>query len=255
MPYVGTSVGYKQAVGTYTAGEIKLAIAELQESLARDPENGAQWELLGTFAFASGDVELAQSAIERAGLWTPLGARSQLILATCYRRAGYARAALAIFRHVAALEELDLDLLEPLASGLGACGEHELALDVCRQAARRMPGNPDPLFGIVHYLRRLRRPLEIILPAMFRVHYLEPDNAEYRIVLAWMLHELDRSAEGASLLSKVPLAEFTCVSCLERMQRIFEHVGDIASEDLCRERVAELLSQPPVKSHRRDRKK
>lgn len=249
MPHVGTSAAYKQAVDAYAAGEIERAIAELQESLAQEPENGSDWELLGTLAFANGAFELAQSAIEHAGLWIPLGARSQIVLAACYRRSGHVRAAAAIYRHVATLGELELDLLEPLASGLGGCGDYELALNICRQAARRMPDNPDSLFGVVHYLRRLGRPLEIILPAMFRVHSLEPDNAEYRIVLAWMLHELDRGEEAAGLLDAVPYAEFSCVSCLGRMQRIFERVGDSEKESLCRERITELLGTPPADHH------
>jgi hypothetical protein len=161
--------------------------------------------------------------------------------------------AAAIYRHLATIDKLPIDLLEPLASGLGGCGEYELALNVCRQAAQRMPDIADTLLGIVHYLRRLRRPLEVALPAMYRAYQLEPDNVEYRIALAWMLYELDRTVEGARLLESVPLAQFSCARCLERMQAIFERSGQCERAELCRERLVELASESSARHEDRER--
>ena len=104
-----------------------------------------------------------------------------------------------------------------------------------------MPENPDPLIGMVHYMRRLRRPLELILPTLFRVHHLEPQNAEYRISLAWMLHQLDRSEEAAYLLEPVAYGTYSCVRCLTLMKHVFERVGDEERAAVCRARL-EILA-------------
>jgi tetratricopeptide (TPR) repeat protein len=248
MTFKSDSKPYNRALALHAVGEIDQAIVELQQQLKRSSEDGQAWELLGVLAYARVDLTLAQSATEEASLRIPLSPRGQLVLAKCYDHSGHREAAAAIYRHVATLDALDVDLYEPLASGLGACGEYERALHVCRQAAQRMPDRPAPLVGIVHYMRRLRRPIQLILPVMFRVHHLEPDNAEYRITLACLLHEAGRAAEGAALLRSVAHEEFSCVRCLTRMQHIFDSVGDVERAAVCRSRLSVLAGQQSYES-------
>jgi tetratricopeptide (TPR) repeat protein len=231
---------YERAMSLYAAGESALAIDELQELLDANGDDGRLWEVMGNLAFANDDFALAQSSLERASVLVPLSAAGQLVLAKCYDRSGHRAAAGAIYRHVATLKRLAVELLEPLASGLGRSGEVELALAICRRAAEAMPENPDPLVGMVHYMRRLRRPVEQILPVLRRAHDLDPSNCEYRISLAWMLHEVGRSEDGAELLAPVPCERYTCIRCLTLMQQIFERVGDAANAAVCRLRLAGL---------------
>lgn len=232
-----------RALALHAVGELDQAIVELQQQLKRTSEDGQAWELLGVLAFARVDLTLAQSATEQASLRIPLSPRGQLVLAKCYDHFGHREAAAAIYRHVATLDNLDHDLLDPLASGLGRCGECEQALEVCRLAARQRPDCAAPLLGIVHYMRRLRRPVAQILPAMFRAHHLEPQNAEYRITLAWMLHETGNTPEAAALLEPVAYDEFSCVRCLTLMQHIFDSIGDEERATVCRTRLMVLASQ------------
>jgi tetratricopeptide (TPR) repeat protein len=239
-----------QAQTLWKEGRLEDAREVLSSAIAGDSEVSLHWELLGLVAFEMDDQALAESALERASLLGPLSAAAQIALGKCYDGSGHRAAAAAIYRHVAQLSALDAELLEPLASGLGRAGELELALDVCRRAARRMPDNPDPLVGIVHYMRRLRRPIELIVPAMFRAHHLEPENSEYRISLAWMLHELGRSDEGAHLLAAVPYEEFSCIRCLTLMKQIFEQVGEEERAAVCRMRLDVIAQDCP---ERRDR--
>jgi hypothetical protein len=234
---------YRRILAMLELGHRTQAIAELVRRLKTHPIEGASWELLGILLFDQGKLNWAQSAIERASILIPLSPRGQLLLAKCYERSNYLESARTIYRHVASIAELETSLLEPLACGLGSCGELELALQVCRVAARRLPDNPDPLIGIVHYMRQLRRPVEHILPVMFRAHQLEPLRAEYRITLDWLLHESGKSNQAAGLLTAIPSEQFECVHCLIRMQHIFEITGNSGNADDCRRRLDFLASE------------
>lgn len=224
-------------------GESNQAIATLQTHLATAPYDGAAWEMLGRIAYEAGRQPMAKSALETATMLVPLSARSQILLARCYEGSGQRELSARMYRHVAELPELDVEMLEPLAAGLGRCGEALAALNVCRLASLRMPSNPQPLMGIVHYLRRLRRPVNEILPAAYRACQLAPENAEIRITLAWMLHETGRSEEGAELLADVPCEDFSCIRCLSLMQHLFAEVGDVERATECRTRLMVLATE------------
>lgn len=233
---------YERAARLFTENRLDDAVDMVTGELDQRPDDGRLWELLGTLAYAKENFELAVTAIERASLMIPLAPRAQLVLGKCYDRAGFRESATAIYCHLATLPDLAGDLLAALAAGLGRCGECELALQVCRRAAASFPGRADPHLGIVHYMRRLRRPVKQILPSMFRAHHLEPENVEYRVRLAWMLHESGCSAAGAYLLEGVDCEEFSCIRCLTLMQTIFDSVGDKLNANACRQQLAILAN-------------
>lgn len=230
----------ERALSLHAAGNTAEAISVVRRSLRRHGADGRLWELLALLAFAVGDLALAQSAAEQASLSVPLSPRGQIVLAQCYDASRHRQAAVAIYRHLAGQSGLEADLLEPLAAGLGRYGECQLALQVCREAARRLPMETGPLVGIVHYLRRLRAPVEQILPVMFRAHYLDSERAEYRVMLAWMLFESGLRDQAAALLGPVAPAEFSCIRCLTLMQHVFESVGDQVHSAQCQRRLTAL---------------
>ncbi len=100
-----------------------------------------------------------------------------------------------------------------------------------------------PLLGIVHYMYRLKRPIEHILPTMWRAVSLDPENRGLRITLAWMLNEAGRPGEAVSVLEQVACEEITCASCLERLQHIYEQAGDEASAASCRAYLEALAEE------------
>lgn len=240
----------RRAVELHNAGETNQAIEELRQQLQSHPDHGSMWELLGTLCYAAEDVESAAKALENARVLIPLSARGQLVLAKCYDFAGHRQSAGAIYRHVATLANLDEELFEPLAAGLGRHGEYQKALTVCRTAATEMPDNPEPLMGIVHYMRRLRMPVERILPTLFRAHHLDPENKDCRITLAWLLHEIGRSDEAAYLLEQVECEDYSCIRCLTLMQHIFEAVGKVERATDCRYRLKVLAGEWPTDNER-----
>jgi tetratricopeptide (TPR) repeat protein len=235
----------RRALDLHKTGQTRQAIDELQEHLEERPHAAKLWELLGVLSFAIDDTELARAAIEQASIMIPLSARGQLVLAKCYDALGYREAAGAIYRHVATLDSLDDELMEPLAAGLGRYGEYQHALAICRTAAKRMPDNPEPLKGIVHYMRRLRMPVERILPTLFRAHHLAPEDKDCRISLAWLLHETGQSNDGAALLEAVDTDDFSCIRCLTLMQHIFEAAGHSDRATDCRNRLKVLAGEWP----------
>lgn len=236
----------RQATDLHQAGQTLQAMAALHEFLEVDPDHGEAWEMLGLLAHVLDEMALAMSALERANALVPLSARSQLALARCYDRSNFRETAKSIYVYLATLPGLVDDLLEPLAAGLGRHGECQMALAICRQAAKRMPDNPGPLLGIVHYMRRLRIPPERILPTLFQAYRLAPDDNDCRITLAWLLHETGQSAEGARLLEQIDCEEFTCIRCLTLMQHIHESVGNVARANDCRYRLKVIAGEWPA---------
>jgi predicted Zn-dependent protease len=233
---------YFVALSLRSQGNPSQALAKLQ-ALAQDfPDDGRLWELIGLVATEAQEGVLALRALERASALVPLTGESQLLLARGYERSGQRDLALDMYRFLAGRCESESFLLEPLASALGRCGDPETALRVCRIAAMRTPHDARPLMGIVHYMRRLKKPVAQVLPAAYRAHQLDPDNAECRITLAWMLHEIGRSEEGAEILADVACEEFSCIRCLTLMQRIFAHVGDEENASVCRNRLMVLAA-------------
>ena len=106
-----------------------------------------------------------------------------------------------------------------------------------------MPGETGPLLGIVHYLRRMRRPAATVLPYLKRAFELDPSDTECRISLAWILHTCGRSEDGANLLDSVPLAELECVRSLTVMRRVFEAVADEHCATVCKYRLDAIAAQ------------
>jgi tetratricopeptide (TPR) repeat protein len=229
----------------HQAGQTLQAIGCLNEHLEVEPDSGRVWEMLGILTNTLQEVPLAMSALERASSLVTLSIQGQLTLAKCYERTGFRETAKAIYLHLATLERLADEHLKPLAEGLGKFGEYQMALAVCRQAAKRMPDSSEPLLGIVHYMRRLRIPAERILPTLFRAYRLAPEDKDCRITLAWLLHETGQSAAGARLLEQLDCDDFTCIRCLTLMQHIHETVGNIDHANDCRHRLKVLAGEWP----------
>lgn len=235
----------RQATELHQLGQTLQAIAILHEHLELNPDAGEAWQHLGILASDHEDGQVAIGALERASCLIPLSITGQLVLARCYDRASFRESAKAIYLHLATLDLLEDQLLKPVAEGLGRHGEYQMALAICRQAAKRMPDNPEPLLGIVHYMRRLRIPPERILPTLFQAYRLAPEDRDCRITLAWLLHETGQSAAGARLLEQLDCDEFNCIRCLTLMQHIHETVGNVDHANDCRHRLKVLADEWP----------
>jgi hypothetical protein len=140
------------------ASELDQAIAEQRLVVAQTqgintPATGKAWEQLGVLLLQRSHFDAAQWSLETASTLVPLSHAGQLALAECYVDSGFVETARSIYRYLAAAIRIDSELLEPLAEGLGRVGERDLALDVCREAAQRLPRAAGPLLGIAYYLR------------------------------------------------------------------------------------------------------
>ncbi len=219
--------------------EQRLAVSQTDVSRAA----GQAWEQLGVLLLQRKHFDAAQWSLETASTLVPLSHASQLALAECYVDSGFVEAARAIYRYLAAAIRIDSELLQALADGLGRVGERDLALDVCREAAQRLPRSAGPLLGIAYYLRRLRRPAATVLPYLKRAFDLDPRNLECRIALAWMLHATGRSADGADLLDELQVAQLECVRSLTMMHRVFEAAAEYNFASACKCRLDSLAAQ------------
>lgn len=228
---------YQSAQLKFLAGDSAQAHCELRSAVEINEDSGELWELLGQVCYTKGRINEALDAFEHASLLIPLSARGQFILGRCYEYVGQDMTAIAIYQHLATIRSLESDLLEPLARALGRADQCEAALRVCRDAANRFPEAPEPLMGIVFFMRRLCRPVEQILPCLFRAHHLDPEDVDCRVTLAWLLHECGRSVEAAHYLSVIPLEEFRCGNCLTGMKAVFSAAGDQDNARRCADSI------------------
>ncbi len=233
MGQSSTADVYASAEANFLAGKFEAAHLQLEAALNADDDAGQLWELLGMVAYAEGDPDLAIDALEHASLLVPLANCSQFVLAICYEKREQPESASSIYRHLGSQDDLDENLMEPVARALGRCDECEYALEVCRLAATRMPEAPEPLMGMVFYMKRLSRPAEQILPVLFRAFHLDPEDSDCRLTLARTLHECQQHEEAAYLLSVLPIEDYRCMNCLTAMHEIFAAAGDATNLARC----------------------
>jgi tetratricopeptide (TPR) repeat protein len=261
MTQPATSDGFVSRKPTWTTSleprlteqQLDQAIAELQQQIQASPQEGVAvgrlWEQLGQLQLRRRQVDGALWSLEIANTLVPLSTRGQFALAASYVATGHIEPARAIYRHLAAAVRMETELLEELAAGLGRVGERELALAVCRDAAQRLPEAAGPQMAIAYYLRRLRRPAATVLPYLKRAFELDPTNVECRVSLAWTLHALGRSADGAELLDQVPLSQLECVRSLMLMRQVFEAACDEHCATACKFQL-EALAQRRVRKRK-----
>ena len=158
----------------FNEGRISEADVLAEAGLRRSPDDGDLWQMYGLprqrrrrrrrGLCGAGDGRSARAA----GLLIPLR------LADCYARTGRIELARDLYRHLAGDNRCPTALLPAVASGLGAIGDDETALDVCRELVRRDPTRHEAHFGMAFYLRRLGNPPEAILPVVARAHSWSP---------------------------------------------------------------------------------
>jgi hypothetical protein len=147
-------------------------------------------------------------------------------LADCYAWVGQANLAGMLYRGLAEDPACPTELLPPVAAGLGAVGENALALETCRELARREPWRHQAYFGIAFYLRRLGSPVGDVLDPVRRAFELAPGSVLYRVTLSALLDHVGRRDEACELMSDVDPASISCTCCLRRVATLFRQSGD-----------------------------
>lgn len=229
----------------FQRGAFREAEFVAARALDRHPDAGRIWEARGLALLRLGRPEPACEALETAQALVPLTAVARCALADCHARAGRPGLACDLYHALAADPACPASLLPTIASGLGALGRDQEALDTCRELARRAPGCHEAQFGQAFYLRRLGASAEVVLPLVARAHELAPAAPLYRVTLGALLTQLGRDDEAYDVLCDVDPAKIRCAGCLRRMSLVFERSGDLARLEACRShREAREDSQP-----------
>ena len=215
---------------------------ELQELLAvaieQFPENGRLRELQGLAEHARQRFASALAALEMASLLVPLSIDAQLAMAAAYRATGKPEDARSILGYLASRQDLSTRVLPRLAAQLGQLGEYQRALEVCRVASERMPERDESYYGMAFYMIRLRYPLECILPLLRYAISLAPRCRLYRVTLVNLCSIAGRWSEAYEAACGLPVADVTCLNCLNKLLAVFVQVRDHQRRDAC---LAQLL--------------
>ncbi|MEX2138234.1 MAG: tetratricopeptide repeat protein [Pirellulales bacterium] len=230
----------------FNAGDYAHAAELAQHGLAQDPDYGPLWQLRGLLQQAQGDTAGAVRCLEAATTLGPLSATAQCALANCYAAVGQSALAGTIFKYLATSKSCPAELLSTVSIGLQRLGDFDGALVACREAARRMPEEDAPWFGIAFCLSRLGYPPDMILSPLQKAFDLAPECMSYRVGLACMLHragQLDRACRLIQHLSIETIEAITCTNCLHRLVVLYEAIDDAARRDACSQRLTRLTSQ------------
>jgi len=199
------------------------AVRLVEGVVQQHQDDGYVWQLLGLLRHRTRDMKGAQGALETSSLLVPLKPSARCALADCYARTGHQDLAVDLYNDLAADARCPTELLGTIASGLGALGQHEFALEVCRTLVRREPDCPEGHFGIAYYLRRLGASIAVALPSATRAQELAPQDPLYTVALASMFAHLGRHEEARDLLRDLDPTTVTCRCCLQRMSAILLH--------------------------------
>lgn len=239
-----TNTTHAEACALLADRHVADAIDLLGEAVEQDPDAGQLWSLLGVAHWTAGQVVDSIAALETALTLVPVGPEGRLALALGYEVIQKRALALDLFLGLNREEHLPLRVLEPLSRAFARADRLELALGVCRRAAKQHPDEVGPLRGIAFYLAKLGRDPEEILPVLFQAFHLDPDDFDTRLLLARRLHEAGRSTEAAYLLSIVEIETACCASCLHRMREIFMAACDLENADRCLSTLVALIDDP-----------
>ena len=225
----------RRCLELYHRGELAHASELTEHALRKFPDDGALWQLDGLVRRDRGDFDGARRVLEMASVLVPLNPGAQCALAECYARAGQTERARDLYRDLAKSSRCPAALLPAIAAGLGSIGDHESALEVCREVSRREPTQHEAFFGMAFYMRRLAYPVDMVIPVVTRAHELAPQLVPYRVLLASLLASIGEYQEASDLLRHIPPGSVRCRSCLRRMMTIFRLAGEHTLADDCRE--------------------
>lgn len=218
-------------------GQSEELTAELELALSKFADHGPIWQLAGSLRHYWGDFRSAASAFEHASILVPLGAGCQLRLADCYAQMGQARHAHSLYSLMLEAVEQFAEFLPAIASGLGRIGDFDSAYEACRLAFERDPSRPEPLYGMVYYMRRQGYSVRLALPVIANAVELAPENTLYRVTYALMLAEDDRINEAYELLRDVSTNEIRCRCLTRRMMAVYQMAGDYARWQTCHDQL------------------
>jgi pentatricopeptide repeat protein len=227
----------KRCLELFHRGQVLQADRLAEARLGEFPDDGELWQLRGLLRQRLGDLDGACAALETASMLVPLESSARCALADCYARTGRIELARDLYRHLAGDGRCPTPLLPAVASGLGALGDHETALEVCQELSRRDSTRHEALFGMAFYMRRLGYPIETILPVVARAHELAPQLRLYRVLLGSLLAGVGRQEEAYDLLRGVAVESVRCCGCLRRMMAVFRLAGDEARYVACRKQA------------------
>lgn len=228
----------------HNQGQFEAAARIAAAALRERPNDAQLWELLGIACHAMRDFAAATRALETATMLAPLSLPAQVALAGCYLVSGHGDVARSMYQHLAAVRDrLSVQLLPMVASGLSRLNELHLALEVARVWARREPDDESAVYAVVHYMRLVEYPPELILPVAHHAFRLAPHRIRNRVALALLHHQCGNLVEAYRLVTAVDAAQLIAACCPARLLgliALFNVMGDTGRRDACRSRLAEI---------------
>lgn len=208
----------------------KPALDLLQEELDREPDQGELLITRSRILGDQGDWPAALAAVETASFLIPLDLESQLHLAECHLRVGNRELSLVAYEDLLSNRALPVGAYDAVYEAFQELGEHESALQACRSAIAFDPYNDRAYFRMALCMSELAYPPKQITAVLCKAVDLDPDNVQYRSLLAVQLSLTKRRTEAYSVLAARDHDELAAVSCPCMARKLLEicvWAGDI----------------------------
>ncbi|MDG1512142.1 MAG: tetratricopeptide repeat protein [Mariniblastus sp.] len=241
MPSKVTEKAWIERVrSAYVSCNYPLATKLMEQALIETKSAASLLEIAGMMAYERGQYQEAIRLIEAAMFEVCLSISGQLTLANaCLKVGNVATAETTLSFLVECVDRVPCAMLLDLTHNLVEIGRDDLAIEVCRAALSRHPGDDNAAFGVGFYIYRSGGSLEWAQMYMSRAVELNPLCSMYRVNLAIVHAELGQWAEAYFQTTQVQVSEVRNLSCgclVERVKDIYLHFEDY-------ERLAELGAQ------------
>lgn len=220
---------YEAAVAHLRGGLPSEARETAVAGLRLDHDHAGLWQVFGLSCYELEAFDEALDALERATCLGVLAPHTQLALAELYTRRGLTMASEAIYVFLAEESRCPINLLSPVASGLGRCGRFAEALSVCQRLITVRPEHHAAWFGIGYYQLKLGATPADAIPAVAMAQRLAPDSLSYRLSLVSLFAESKGYTAAYELLRVVSAEKIRCPMMVNRCIQVFAHVGDAAN--------------------------
>lgn len=179
----------------FQAGHYVELEALAQTFLARQPQAGEIWYLLGQTYLAQERLQAARQALERASMLLSDQAPVWSVLAACQNALGERQEAARCFERSLALDSSHAEIWAHAGRNALELGRHTEAERYCGRALALQPGMAEAQYNLAHAFKAQGR-MDESLGAFRRVRELAPAVAEAHNAVALGLLELGQAEEA-----------------------------------------------------------
>ena len=237
---------HQAARTAYQAGNLREGMEIVRRCLDADPDDGRAWELCGLIHYSGGHFSHSVYALESASALVPLRPAGRGCLGHAYAKVNRVGLACDLLTDLIDDDSISEPLLLQVAMGFDSIDRPDLAIRTCRRVIHRDGQFAQAHYDLGFYAGRVGLPRQQIELSIRKAVELSPNVSQYRVGLAGLLLEQQKTDEASDLvadLSDEELASLDCSCCLQRLATLYRLAADERRVVVCQRRLTRLAVQ------------